>query len=156
MQLINLQQYSPEEKILGENVLYFIDEGGMDWYESQALFTRRYKLLINTSDGVIRSIDTDASRLFPEGMSVVEVDELPEGCTPDNAAAGAWLFDGNEVKAVPEQVLMAQRKPPLVELTTAAFALQILIDNGTATKEQIKKSKEIKNQIVNIMTNSEK
>ncbi|WAT03693.1 tail fiber assembly protein [Rouxiella badensis] len=97
MKLTNLQRYSPEELHMGDGIQYFKDEAGEDWFKSLAKFSKKYALAIVESSGVICAIATDPSRLYPAGLSVVEVDELPEGI--DNDSLGEWVFDGENVVA---------------------------------------------------------
>lgn len=74
MKLINLQLYTPEQGLDG--VLYLMDINGLDWYSSQKLFEKQYKILVDT-DGDVKAISEDVSGLWPVGMSVYEVDEAP-------------------------------------------------------------------------------
>ena len=74
MELINLQLYTPEQSLDG--VLYLIDSNGLDWYSSQKLFEKQYKFLVD-SDYYVKATSEDISGLWPIGMSVYEVDEIP-------------------------------------------------------------------------------
>lgn len=74
MELINLQLYTPEQGLDG--VLYLMDINGLDWYSSQKLFEKQYKFSVDT-DGYVKAISEDVSGLWPIGMSVYEVDEVP-------------------------------------------------------------------------------
>ncbi|EGT3137603.1 TPA: tail fiber assembly protein [Salmonella enterica] len=93
MELKNVSRYYPDEMPYGEGFQYFQSEDSQDFYESLGLFTRKYKLCIEPDTGVIRSVDEDASRLYPAGFSVVETDELPDGFDIN----GDWVFDGDSV-----------------------------------------------------------
>ncbi|MBJ8927402.1 tail fiber assembly protein [Citrobacter sp. FDAARGOS_156] len=93
MKLINLQRYIPDEFFLGDDIQYFIDATGKDWYKSLPKFTKKYSLAIENDTGVIRSISEDASRLYPGGLTVVDVDSIPDGCD----IFGGWVFDGKKV-----------------------------------------------------------
>lgn len=93
MKLINLQRYIPDELFLGDGIQYFIDATGKDWYKSLSKFTKKYSLAIENDTGVIRSISEDASRLYPGGLTVVDVDSIPDGCD----IFGEWVFDGKKV-----------------------------------------------------------
>lgn len=96
MQLANLKQYQPEVAKYGKGVLYFIDENGLDWYESQALFTKKYKLAIDSS-GVIRSFATEVSMMYPLNLSIVETDVLPVGFNYEKCVTGNWRWDGANI-----------------------------------------------------------
>ncbi|WP_113411379.1 tail fiber assembly protein [Escherichia coli] len=93
MKLINLQRYIPDEFFLGDDVQYFIDATGKDWYKSLPEFTKKYSLAIDNDTGVIRSISEDVSGIYPGGLTVVDVDSIPDGCD----IFGGWIFDGEKV-----------------------------------------------------------
>ena len=94
MKLINLQRYIPDELFLGDGIQYFIDATGKDWYKSLSQFTKKYSLAIENDTGIIRSISEDASRLYPGGLTVVDVDSIPDGCDifGDGFLTGKKLF----------------------------------------------------------------
>lgn len=93
MKLVNLQRYVPDDLFSGHGVQYFIDATGKDWFKSLPKFTRKYSLAIENDTGVIRSISEDTSRLYPAGLTVVDVDSLPSGCD----IFGGWVFDGESI-----------------------------------------------------------
>lgn len=93
MKLVNLQRYTPTEYFTGEGVQYFKDESGLDWFEYLPKFTKKYSIAIENDTGVVRSISEDTSRLYPVGLTVVDVDSLPDGCD----IFGGWIFDGEKV-----------------------------------------------------------
>lgn len=97
MKLTNLQRYIPDDFFWGDDIQYFIDATGKDWYKSLPKFTKKYSLAIENDTGVIRSISEDASRLYPGGLTVVDVDSIPDGCD----IFGGWVFDGEKV--IPRQ-----------------------------------------------------
>ncbi|EJD1357930.1 tail fiber assembly protein [Salmonella enterica] len=96
MELKNVTRYIPDDPDYDNNFLYFRSEDGQDFYESLNKFTKRYKLCID-SEGVIRSISEDVSRLYPAGFSVVEVNKLPAGFN----IYGDWQYKKGAVVAVP-------------------------------------------------------
>ncbi|ECL1704420.1 tail fiber assembly protein [Salmonella enterica] len=96
MELKNVTRYIPDDPDYDNNFLYFRSEDGQDFYESLNKFTKRYKLCIN-SEGVIRSVSEDVSRLYPAGFSVVEVNKLPAGFN----IYGDWKYSNGAVVAVP-------------------------------------------------------
>ncbi len=93
MKLVNLQRYVPDELFNGDGIQYFIDETGKDWFKSLPNFTKKYSLAIENDTGIIRSISEDTSRLYPVGLTVVDVEMLPDGCD----IFGGWVFDGEKV-----------------------------------------------------------
>jgi hypothetical protein len=138
MKLINLKRYLPETTPFGTGVQYFIDEQGLDWFDSLKLFTKKYKLAIDPQTGIIRGITEDVSRLYPDGFSVVETEMLPEGCD----ISGKWQYreDGITAFRPSEEVLLTtnikRRNTFLQQATTHAFPLQSALALGIATPQQ--------------------
>ncbi|EAU5653506.1 tail fiber assembly protein [Salmonella enterica] len=97
MELKNVSRYYPEAPKYGNGVQYFRSEDGLDFYDSLDKFTKKYKLCVEPATGVICSVSEDASRLYPVGFSVVETDELPDGCN----ISGNWRFVDGTVSPVP-------------------------------------------------------
>lgn len=93
MELLNLKSYIPDEPKLGTDSQYLIDENGRDWYESQKLFKKKYKVALDPKNKVIRSISEDVSMLFPLNCDVLEFDEIPDGCN----ISGDWIFDSEKL-----------------------------------------------------------
>ncbi|CEJ66479.1 tail fiber assembly protein [Citrobacter sp. wls715] len=153
MKLINLQRYTPDELFLGDGILYFIDATGKDWYKSLSQFTKKYSLAIENDTGVIRSISEDASRLYPGGLTVVDVDSIPDGCD----IFGGWVFDGIKIKPrqYSQDELMAQTEKKKTELLSAAAVaiapLQDAVDEGIATEEETAALSEWKKYRVKVM-----
>ncbi|TKU67161.1 tail assembly chaperone [Citrobacter sp. wls715] len=139
MKLTNLQRYIPDEYFLGDDIQYFIDATGKDWYKSLSQFTKKYSLAIENDTGVIRSISEDASRLYPGGLTVVDVDSIPAGCD----IFGGWVFDGEKVipreyTAAELQLLAAEKKQKLLSTAEVAIApLSRALRLGMATDEEI-------------------
>ena len=138
MKLINLQRYTPDELFLGDGIQYFIDATGKDWYKSLPKFTKKYSLAIENDTGVIRSISEDASRLYPGGLTVVDVDSIPDGCD----IFGGWVFDGEKVilRQYTDEELKRQaeekKKALLVEADAAIAPLERAVRLGMATDDE--------------------
>ncbi|ECD3753518.1 phage tail protein [Salmonella enterica subsp. enterica serovar Orion] len=96
MELKNVSRYCPENPEYGAGVQYFRSEDGLDFYDSQDKFTKKYKLCVD-SENIIRSVSEDVSRLYPAGFSVVEVNKLPAGFN----IYGDWQYKKGAVVAVP-------------------------------------------------------
>lgn len=121
MKLINLKRYTPDEFTHGEDVQYFVDESGKDWFQSLPEFKKKFALLIDNETGVIRGIDADAARFYPVGCSVVDIDSLPEGCD----AAGGWRYSKGKVVvcAAKAQEEASRTKKRLVQAADARIAV---------------------------------
>ncbi|WP_447886358.1 tail fiber assembly protein [Serratia fonticola] len=139
MKLVNLQRYVPDEYFFGEGVQYFKDSSGKDWFKSLPEFTKKFALAIDNDTGVIRSISEDASRIYPVGLTVVEVDSIPDGCD----ISGGWIFrDGQiELREATQQEIIAtaiKKKAELMLLATNKIApLQDAVDLGISTDVEI-------------------
>ncbi len=92
--LKNFTEYTPENPPVAW-ATYLISEDGQDWYECQTQFAEDTYKVAYDSDGIVRSISTDVSALFPLNMSVAEVESLPDGAD----IGGDWVFDGESVVA---------------------------------------------------------
>lgn len=92
----NFAPYTPGEdkrELVDAGVLFLLDENGNDWYECQNLFSECTKVIAYDSNNIVVSITDDASTLWPIGLSVAEVDSLPE----DVDINGGWVFRDNSV-----------------------------------------------------------
>ncbi|EJH4244795.1 tail fiber assembly protein [Escherichia coli] len=92
----NFAPYTPGEdkrELVDAGVLFLLDENGNDWYECQKLFSECTKVIAYDSNNIVVSITDDASTLWPIGLSVAEVDGLPE----DVDINGGWVFRDNSV-----------------------------------------------------------
>lgn len=74
--LKNFTQYIPEYADLMIPALYFQSDEGEDWYFHRTRFSDDTLKVCYDSEGVIRSFGFDASRLYPGGYSVAEVEKM--------------------------------------------------------------------------------
>lgn len=135
MKLINLQRYVPDALFNGDGIQYFKDETGKDWFNFLPKFTRKYSLAIENDTGVVRSISEDASRLYPVGLTVVDIDTLPDGCN----ISGAWRWSNGKIYAIaPDHVARAiQNKSTLSTVANQTIAtLADAVDLGIATEDE--------------------
>jgi hypothetical protein len=138
--LKNFTQYIPEYAELMVPALYFQSEKGEDWYFHRLRFSADTLKVCYDSEGVIRSFGFDASRLYPGGYSVAEVEKnaVPEDISID----GSWMFDGSAI--VPRTYTQAERveladKKRLSLIADAVAEMSRLSDAvelGRATPEQ--------------------
>ncbi|MDE9455994.1 tail fiber assembly protein [Xenorhabdus bovienii] len=91
--LKNFKRYQPENPPV--SATYLISEDGKDWYEAQKLFATDTFKVAYDSQGVIRTAHYDVSGLFPEGLSVSEIDknEVPEGFRNDHT----WQYKEGKI-----------------------------------------------------------
>lgn len=134
MELRNVSRYYPEDMPYGEGIQYFCSEDGQDFYDSVNKFTKKYKLCIHPDTGVIYSMAEDASRLYPAGFSIVEVDELPEGFCIE----GRWYYRDGEVLLVPvdySQLAERQRQRLLTEAKDITSDWKTELELGTISDD---------------------
>ena len=137
----NFSHYTPKEAM--PNVAYLIAEDGDDWYLIRDSLTNPQTLKIAfQADGVIRQQTYDAQGMFPENLSVTEInkedvpDELPERLD------GNWVFDGKKIapRIIPESELIAQAEETRAQLMAEAnqkiTPLQDAVDLGMATEAE--------------------
>lgn len=68
MQLRNVTRYYPEHMPFGENIQYFIDENGLDFYNSIDTFKLKYKLCIHPDTKVIHSVSEIFQRYIQQAL----------------------------------------------------------------------------------------
>lgn len=76
--------------LLSHNVVFARDVNNVCWYEAQKHFSEHTVKLMLCAGGRIWALDKDASRMWPEGYSVAEVDEslVPDDIQPN----GEWAY----------------------------------------------------------------
>lgn len=137
MRLNNLKRYFPETLFNGDGIQYFIDENGNDWFKTLPDFKKEYAIAFDEK-GIIRFYGDDPSRFYPVGLSVVDIDSLPDGLN----VMGGWVFDGKKI--VPRELsgdeLITQadnEKARLLKRANEAIApLQDAVDLGIATDDE--------------------
>lgn len=73
--LKNFRKYEGNEPHLKElNIAYYISECGMDWYESQKLFSDNTLKIVVNENNIVISASYDVSMLTPLNASVYEID----------------------------------------------------------------------------------
>jgi hypothetical protein len=134
----NFVSYTPENNL--PHVGYLICDEGIDWYECQAQFSDETLKIAFDKTGIICQLDPDISKLFPDKLSVSEVDmnTVPEGVNSDQK----WMFDGEKI--IPriythdELVEQAERKKTrlLNEAAKIIAPLQDAVDLDMATDDE--------------------
>lgn len=134
--LKNLKLYSPKEQPHGSYALYFRDEEGRDFYQSQHLFSEDTVKVCYDKSGNIIQFDTDVSSLSPVDVSVLEFDkdEIPE----DLFINGRWKMDTEKLVFVEKEgftsVGFAEDKKKL--LAIADEEITAINDRKDLNKEQ--------------------
>ncbi|TGC28855.1 tail fiber assembly protein [Escherichia sp. E1130] len=137
MRLNNLKRYFPDELFNGDGIQYFIDEDGKDWFKSLPTFKKDFAIAFD-SNGIIRFYGSEPSRFYPVGLSVVDVDSLPEGIN----VLGEWVFDGKNIASrklsKDELITKAEsEKAGLMAIANVAITpLQYAVDLGEAMEEE--------------------
>ncbi|MDE9566113.1 tail fiber assembly protein [Xenorhabdus bovienii] len=113
--LKNFKRYQPKNPPV--SATYLISEDGKDWYEAQKLFATDTFKVAYDSQGVIRKAHYEVSGIFPEGLSVSEIDknEVPESFRNDYT----WQYK--------EGKIIRQGQTPEVLRRQAEFKRQGLI-----------------------------
>ncbi|KNC94145.1 tail fiber assembly protein [Trabulsiella odontotermitis] len=123
--------------------LFFTDEDGNDWYESQKLFSEDTLKIMFTAPGVIVCASRDVSTLAPENVSVAEVDaaEIPAEAL-DSLTDGSWCYLDGKVQPyqpAPDvvQVITQKLKAELLaEADTMLYRLTLAVKHNMATDEE--------------------
>lgn len=127
----------------GINILYFTDDEGRDWYQSQSLFAGDTLKVGFDDTGTVLCCSYDVSALAPDGMSVAEIRkaDLPDGFKLTEPER--WQFNGiSLVKKVKTQEELQQeakrQKQVLLDDAARLMApLQDAADLDMATNEEI-------------------
>ncbi|WP_213322545.1 tail fiber assembly protein [Klebsiella aerogenes] len=99
MNMKNITTYIPEVNPYAGapvSIIFYRDEKGRDWYESQKLFAEDTLKVCYNDKNVIVQYSRDVSSLVPDGMSVAEVTDF--NLAPDIILTdGTWSFDGENI-----------------------------------------------------------
>jgi len=115
-----MKNFTSEIKTVNDlAIVFYTDEDGNDWYESQKLFSLSTLKIMFDKVGNIVASAWDVSMLAPDGLSVTEITKtsVPEDFF-DNGKR--WLFDGKKIKQFeysPEEIQQqaANKKNELLE-----------------------------------------
>jgi len=131
--------YEPTEHLGISGALYIQDDEGNDWYECQKAFEDDSYKVVFDGDGIIVACEKDASSLFPVGLSVVEIAQLPE----EFNLPYQWAFDGEKIvqRTYSRDEVIAQaenKKAALMAVANQAITpLQDASDLDIATDEEL-------------------
>ncbi|MBA3109973.1 tail fiber assembly protein [Salmonella enterica] len=141
MELKSVKRYYPDDMPFGENIQYFIDENGVDFYSAIEHFNLKYKLCIHPETKVIHSVSEDISKLYPAGFDIVETDNVPY----DDIISGKYQFVDdriimrtyNEIELT--QITNLEKSEKLKLANEKIIPLQDAVDLGIATTEEMQK-----------------
>jgi len=144
-------QTEEQKELAAVGALFLFDEDGNEWYESQKSFASDTMKIAYRDNGVVAAIArnyTDVSSLFPDGMSVAEVENTEQNRRADNR--GGWVFDGTgiaeRVYTPQEQAAEAeaQKTRLLAAATKVIDPLQDAVELELATDKEASLLKEWK------------
>ncbi|EIF6082635.1 tail fiber assembly protein [Salmonella enterica] len=141
MKLKSVKRYYPDDMPFGENIQYFIDENGVDFYSAIEHFNLKYKLCIHPETKVIHSVSEDISKLYPAGFDIIETDNVPY----DDIISGKYQFVDNRIimrtynEIEITQITNMEKAERLKLANKKIMPLQDAVDPGIATTEEIQK-----------------
>lgn len=143
----NFKKYEPHDLVMatytggldsGHRVVFLESDEGYCWYVARLLFREDTLKIGYDKTGAIHSIATEADRMFPTGLSVVEIDPAlaPEGL----CVGGWWLWDGekivrNETQDVAWIATMKRRR--IAAAVEAMTPLSFAVELGEATEDDV-------------------
>lgn len=140
MKMTGFTTYSPEVKAFGDGVQYFCDDKGRDFYESRALFTKKYVVFFDDFS-IVRAVvkSSDVTQVHPAGLSAIDINTLPKDL---DIFTGLWKFDGRKVVPVdfdPSISTERRKASAMARISTEIVPLQDAVEMGDATKEESKR-----------------
>ncbi|EDW5023145.1 tail fiber assembly protein [Salmonella enterica subsp. enterica serovar Albuquerque] len=141
MKLKSVKRYYPDDMPFGENIQYFIDENGVDFYSAIEHFNLKYKLCIHPETKVIHSVSEDISKLYPAGFDIIETDNVPY----DDIISGKYQFVDNRIimrtynEIEITQITNIEKAERLKLANKKIMPLQDAVDPGIATTEEMQK-----------------
>ncbi|WP_342754035.1 tail fiber assembly protein [Pantoea sp. MBD-2R] len=118
-------------------VIFYCDETGLDWYESQTLFEKDTIKVAYDERGTIRDYNNDASAIVPNNLSVIEL--LQSEVPSDINRSGEWVIENDEVKPLPVNYQEKALEQKMEWLKLANDKIEILQDAqvlGMATEQE--------------------
>ncbi|EBX9480864.1 tail fiber assembly protein [Salmonella enterica subsp. enterica serovar Abony] len=121
-------------------VVWLYDEKGKNWYEEQKNFAADTLKVAYDKSNIIVAINKDASKINPEGRSVVELPDITANRRAD--VSGRWMFNGEQVskRVYSPEELRQQAEAKKVKLLEEAEAvitpLSRAVKLGIATDEE--------------------
>ncbi|CNL06361.1 bacteriophage protein [Yersinia frederiksenii] len=134
---ISAQIYDPE---LSGTVIFHVDEEGRDWYELQKTFREGTIKVGYNAQGVVCTVSEHVYAIAPTGLSIVEVESLPDNFVLEY---GAYEYAGGQVinRIPPEdEIAIAaeeRRKQLMSAVSVELSTLQDISAAGVATEIEL-------------------
>lgn len=149
--VISKQEHDPE---LNGLVVYHVDEEGRDWYELQLTFRDDTIKVGYNPQGLVCTVSQHVYALCPTGLSIVEVESLPENFVLEY---GAYEYlNGEVVPRIPtnEEVATAadeRRKQLMSAISVELATLEDIAASGTATEKELNRLAALKQYRIALM-----
>ncbi|ELI8162251.1 TPA: tail fiber assembly protein [Yersinia enterocolitica] len=134
---ISAQIYDPE---LSGTVIFHVDEEGRDWYELQKTFSEDTIKVGYNAQGVVCTVSEHVYAIAPTGLSIVEVESLPENFVLEY---GAYEYlNGEVVPRIPTDAEIAaaadeRRKQLMSAISVELDTLEDIAASGTGTAQEL-------------------
>ncbi|EHD04677.1 tail fiber assembly like-protein [Salmonella enterica subsp. enterica serovar Urbana str. R8-2977] len=123
-------------------VVWLYDEKGKNWYEEQKNFAVDTLKVAYDKSNIIVAINKDASKINPEGRSVVELPDITANRRAD--VSGRWMYDSEREQIIrrvytPEELrqqVEAKKVKLLEEAETVITPLARAVKLGIVTDEE--------------------
>lgn len=157
MRMNNIARYTNESPDAVPLAVYYKDNEGRDWYENVGKFDKGFSVGFD-SEGVVTLVckSVDLKAINPEGMSIVDMDELPEGISID----GTWISEKNSFKQSKEAVAAdnGKKRARLISSTTAEISLLedmvLMGDISTAESDRLDSLKKYRIKLYRLDVNN--
>ncbi|PVY84065.1 tail fiber assembly protein [Pantoea ananatis] len=110
--MIDLKNFKPGKPVSADDIAsekeygmkFLFDDAGHEWYASQRLYADGTLKIAYDKEGIIWSLSTDVSELWPVHLSVAEIAHDDQSRQIDNS--GLWKYIGGKViKLSPDEDL---------------------------------------------------
>ena len=143
-----------QDSELNDLVIYHVDEEGRDWYELQETFrTDTIKIGYN-AQGVVCTVSQNVYALCPTGLSIAEVESLPDNFVLEY---GAYEYlNGNVVPRIPSSAEVdvaadERRKQLMSDISVELATLEDIAADGTGTEQELNRLAALKQYRIALM-----
>lgn len=148
---ISAQIYDTE---LSGTVIFHVDEEGRDWYELQKTFSEDTIKVGYNAQGVVCTVSEHVYAIAPTGLSIVEVESLPENFVLEY---GAYEYlNGEVVPRIPTEAEIAaaadeRRKQLMSAISVELDTLEDIAASDTGTAQELNRLAVLKQYRVALM-----